>query len=241
MFEGTLQALIDIQSVINQRIAEDLRVFAADRSLGGLLILLPIGAAFGAVHALTPGHSKTVLASYVAGSAASPLRAVGVATVLSITHILSAVLIAVLALPLVTRTLAGVGRAPLLEDISRGLLALIGVWMIVRAIRAPAHRHAQGVLVGIFAGLIPCPLTLFTMVLALRRGIPEAGFAFAFAMMVGVAFTLSVVAALTAFARETMARALAAHAGRLQLAGRWLEAAAGVVLVLFGLHEIFRR
>jgi len=241
MFEGTLQTLIEIQTVINQRIAEDLRAFAADRSLGGLLILLPLGAAFGAVHALTPGHSKTVLASYVAGSATPPLRAVGVATVLSFTHILSAVVIAVLALPLVTRTLAGVGRAPLLEDISRGLLTLIGVWMLVRAIRGPVHRHRDGVLVGVFAGLIPCPLTLFTMVLAKARGIPEAGFAFALAMMVGVAFTLSVIAGLTAVARDTMARTFVAHGDRLQMASRCLEGAAGSLLVLIGAHEIFGR
>jgi ABC-type nickel/cobalt efflux system permease component RcnA len=33
-----------------------------------LVLILPLGIAFGAVHALTPGHGKTVLASSLVGS-----------------------------------------------------------------------------------------------------------------------------------------------------------------------------
>ena len=44
---------------------------------------------------------------------------------------------------------------------------------------------------GVVAGLVPCPLTLFAMVAGISRGVPEAGLTFAVATLFGVAFTLS--------------------------------------------------
>lgn len=198
------------------------------------------------MHALTPGHSKSILATYLAGSRHSLARAAGVASVLSLTHIVTAVIIAALALPIITRTFVGAGRAPLLEDVSRGLLAAVGIWMIFRALmRSPdtkTHAHAhEGLMVGVMAGLIPCPLTLFTMTLAMSRGVPEAGLVFALAMMLGVAFTLSCVAVLVVVARDRMADALGRHGPALAMVGRVLEILAGLLLVAFGISELIRR
>lgn len=64
------------------------------------------------------------------------------------------------------------------------------------------HVHNEGIVVGIFAGLIPCPLTLFTMFLAQSRGVHELRYALAVTMMIGVAPTLSAVAITIAFARN---------------------------------------
>jgi nickel/cobalt exporter len=241
MWNLILGSLGEIQTWINQSVAADLGTFAHTRDWLNLMIVLPLGAAFGAVHALTPGHSKTILVSYLAGSGLSVARGVGVAMVLALTHILTAVLIAALALPLVTRTLVGVGRAPLLEDASRGLLALIGVWMIARAWQLSPHVHAEGPLVGVIAGLIPCPLTLFAMVFSISRGIPEAGIVFAVAMMLGVAFTLSGLAVLTIITRDRFSRFLEHHGPTLESIGRLLEAAAGAILILYGVKELVIR
>src|SRR5688572_6348543 len=100
----------------------------------------------------------------LAGSRLAVLRSFGVAGALALTHVGSAVILAFLALPLITRTLAGPGQAPALENISRGLLALIGLWLMIRAMRGRSHNHDEGtgIMVGVIAGLVPCPLTLFT-------------------------------------------------------------------------------
>lgn len=236
-----LGVMVAIQGEINRSVGADLSAFAQTRDWLNLAAVMPLGVLFGAVHALTPGHSKTILASYVAGSSLSVARGIGVAVVLSFTHILSAVLIAVLALPLVTRSLVGAGRAPLIEDLSRGIIALIGLWMIVRAWGFMSRHHENGAMFGVIAGLIPCPLTLFAMVLAISRGVPEAGLVFAFAMMLGVALTLSVLAALSVLARGRLAWLLARHGTTLSATGRALEAAAGLLLLAFGLREVFLR
>src|SRR5829696_8107033 len=155
----SMDFLVGLQRWINASITADLSAFAATRDWLALLAVLPFGIAFGAVHALTPGHGKTVLASYLVGSRLAVLRSLSVAGALAFTHVFSAVLLALLAAPLITRTLGGIGRAPTLENISRGLLAAIGVWLIARALRGRAHIHGEGLVVGVIAGLVPCPLT----------------------------------------------------------------------------------
>ena len=157
---------------------------------------------------------------------------------LALTHVFSAVLLALLAAPLITRTLAGIDRAPTLENISRGLLALIGAWLIARAWRGRSHVHGEGVLVGVVAGLVPCPLTLFAMFLALARGVPEAGLTFALAMMLGVGLTLSAVALLTVGARNTLMRLTAKHRASFDRLARILDGVSGALLLVIGLREL---
>jgi nickel/cobalt transporter (NicO) family protein len=236
-----MDVLIALQRWINASISADLSAFAASRDLAALAGILPLGIVFGAIHALTPGHGKTVLASYLIGSRLALVRSLAVAGALAITHVGSAVVLALAAAPILTRTLGGVGRAPVLEDLSRGLLALIGLWFLWRAWRGPLHEHREGVMVGVIAGLVPCPLTLFAMFLALSRGVPEAGLTFALAMMGGVGATLALVATATVVARQWIVSFIGRH-GRSIGDGisRLLEGLTGVALVAIGLRELLR-
>src|SRR5829696_388010 len=235
-----MDVLIALQRWINASISADLSAFAASRDLAALAGILPLGIVFGAIHALTPGHGKTVLASYLIGSRLAVVRSLAVAGALAITHVGSAVVLALAAAPILTRTLGGVGRAPVLEDLSRGLLALIGLWFLWRAWRGPLHEHREGVMVGVIAGLVPCPLTLFAMFLALSRGVPEAGLTFALAMMGGVGATLALVATATVVARQWIVSLIGLHGGSIDRVSRLLEALTGVALVAIGLRELLR-
>src|SRR5215212_7232398 len=235
-----MDVLIALQRWINASISADLSAFAAGRDLAALAGILPLGIVFGAIHALTPGHGKTVLASYLIGSRLAVVRSLAVAGALAITHVGSAVVLALAAAPILTRTLGGVGRAPVLEDLSRGLLALIELWFLFRALRGRTHEHHEGVMVGVIAGLVPCPLTLFAMFLALGRGVPEAGLMFAAAMMLGVGLTLGGVAALTVLARDRVVTFVARHGGSVDKASRVLEALTGAALLAIGVRELLR-
>ncbi|QIA21987.1 sulfite exporter TauE/SafE family protein [Mesorhizobium sp. AA22] len=235
-----LQTIIELQRDIYLAFAGHIKAFAQDGSWSALAAFLPMGIVFGAVHAMTPGHSKSVLATYLAGSSAGFGRSLTVSLVLSVTHVTSAVLIALLSLPLVSVALGSVGRAPMLEDLSRGLLGLIGVWMLWRAFRHPVHPHdhQEGFAVGIMAGLIPCPLTLFVMTFAMIRRVPEAGIAFAVTMMAGVALTLSAVALFAVFFRMQLVNLLKSRPKLVSATIRSIEAVAGAILVAVAVHEI---
>jgi ABC-type nickel/cobalt efflux system permease component RcnA len=238
-----LQTVIEVQRDIYLTFADHIKAFAQDGSWGALAAFLPMGIVFGAVHAMTPGHSKSVLATYLTGSSAGMGRSLMVSLALSFTHVTMAVLIALLSLPLVSIALGSVGRAPLLEDVSRGLLGLIGVWMLWRAFSYPDHVHGaqEGAAVGFMAGLIPCPLTLFVMTFAIGRGVPQAGLAFAVTMMAGVAATLSLVAVAVVFFRQQMVRLLETRPKLIAILTRSIEALAGTILVAIALREILMR
>lgn len=235
-----MEFLIEAQRWIQSAVSSELTGYAATHDLSALAAILPIGILFGSIHALTPGHSKTVLASYVLGSRLAYLRGVAVALTLSFVHVFSAVVIALTLTELVTRTLGGVGRAPLLEDLSRGLLLVIGAWLLFRAFRKHSHPAGEGLMVGIVAGLIPCPLTLFAMFLAISRGVPEAGFVFAASMMIGVAVTLSGVAALTIVARDSAIHLLERYGNTTNKVIRVFDAIAGLLLIIIGVAQLAR-
>ena len=237
---GWMQDIVGFQREIYLVLAQQIQAVARGGGWGAFLVYLPMGILFGAAHALTPGHSKMVLATYLAGSPLGLLRGLIVSLALSFTHVTMSVVIALLSLPLVSASLGSVGRAPMLEDISRGLLGLIGVWMLYRACRRRPHTHdhGEGVAVGFMAGLVPCPLTLFVMTYAISRGVPAVGIAFAATMMLGVALTMSVVAAATVSFRQTAVHLIENRADLLDKSTRILEAVAGLALMLIALREL---
>ncbi len=86
--------LFDVQRAIYSTLTSDITAYSNSRDITALLAVLPLGIVFGAAHALTPGHSKSVLAAYILGSGLKPSRALLTSFVLSVTHISSAVLLA---------------------------------------------------------------------------------------------------------------------------------------------------
>ena len=237
---GLYQELAALQREIYLAFGERIGSFASTSNWSDLLVYLPMGILFGAAHALTPGHSKAVLATYLAGSTAAVPRALATSLVLSFTHVTASVLIVLLSLPLIRFGFgAEAGRAPALELVSRSLLIAVALWMLWQAVRGTRHHVADGSpAFGVMAGLIPCPLTLFVMTFAVSRGVPEAGIAFAVVMMAGVAATLSAVAlASVAFRRGVMV-VLTTRPRLMDYAARILHALSGVFLLILAVMDL---
>ncbi|NKF10323.1 ABC transporter permease [Rhizobium sp. BUS002] len=234
------QQIVDVQREIYLAFAGHIKAFAAGGGWAAFLAFLPMGIVFGAVHAMTPGHSKSVLATYLAGSSTKAHRALFVSLALSVTHVAMAVLIALLALPLVSNSFVDAGSSPVLEVVSRGLLGLIGIWMLLSAVFRQAHVHpeGEGLLVGFVAGLVPCPLTLFVMTFAMIHQVVVTGLLFALTMMIGVALTLSLVALLAVFFRERISHLMRTRPRLLAAVSRLTGGLAGAALVGVAAVEI---
>ena len=233
--------LASLQRWINDSVRAYLIEFGQSGDLTVLASMAAAGIMFGAIHALTPGHSKTILVSYLAGSRDGALRALAVSTLLAATHVVIAVIIALFAAQLMERSFAQAGRTPDLEILSRGLLVLIGLWLLYRALRKhPGRPKGEGLGVAVTAGLVPCPLTLFVMVLAMSRGVPEAGLTFALSMLIGIAITLGLVALMTVAARHVLVTALAHGGSAISVISRLLDGFAGCFIILFASLDLFK-
>lgn len=232
-----METLVELQRWIHGAVSDRLAAFEGTRDLALLLGMVPLGIVLGALHALTPGHGKMILASYVAGSRVGAARSVATAATLSATHVASAVLLALVGTSLLSRTLAGAGQSQVIDQVSGGLIALVGAWLVARALRRDPHLHGEGAMVGVAAGLVPCPLTLFAVMYAVARGVPEAGIVFALAMLVGITLTLGTVAVATVVARARVLALAGRHVGLTRLR-RGADVLAGVLLVALGLSRV---
>ena len=117
------------------------------RSSGmALLGLLALAAGFGAVHALGPGHGKTVMAAYLVGTRGRPRDAVALGAAVSLMHT-SSVLVLALVLLRLDRAVAADRVYPWLTLVSGAAVAAVGAVLLGRRWRsrsgasAPGHGH----------------------------------------------------------------------------------------------------
>lgn len=172
---------------------------------------LPVALVLGALHALEPGHGKSLASAYLVGGRHTRTDALilGVATTMSHTSVVLVLAAASLWL-----------KAWLLPDqLERGIavtgaLILIGLgaWTVVDGIRGIRHGHshahghshdrapgrgAQGhrgvFLVGLSNGVLPCPGALAALLVAISTGKTALGLMTVLTYSLGLALALAFI------------------------------------------------
>jgi ABC-type nickel/cobalt efflux system permease component RcnA len=111
--------------------------------LGSLLVAI----ALGAIHAISPGHGKTIMAAYLVGTRGTARHAVGLGLTVTVSHTLGVMTLAAVTL-LAANVLAPERLYPVLGVASGGLVIAIGGSLLlsrlraVRASRGAAAAHA---------------------------------------------------------------------------------------------------
>ncbi|CAN5705740.1 hypothetical protein BH20ACT1_BH20ACT1_09170 [soil metagenome] len=106
--------------------------------------LLALAMGFGAVHAVGPGHGKTIMAAYLVGTRGRPRDAVLLGVIVSVRHTAS-VLVLGFVLLRVDRSFATEAAYPLLTVVSGVAVIGVGGWLLMcrwRWVRAGAARGA---------------------------------------------------------------------------------------------------
>jgi ABC-type nickel/cobalt efflux system permease component RcnA len=220
------------------------RVFAGAAAGRGVLVLLLLAAfGWGAVHALSPGHGKAMVAAYLVGARGTSRDALALGVTVTITHT-----IGVFALGLVTLALSAY---VLPEDLypwlnlASGLLVLgVGAAVLRARVRRARHHHhghhhhhaPQGgisgrgiVAMGASAGLLPCPSALVVLLGAIAQHQVALGLALIVAFSAGLASTLTALGVAVVHAGRLTARV--SPDGRLVAV---LPAASALVIVAAG-------
>ncbi|HQS47256.1 MAG: hypothetical protein B7Y12_00715 [Rhizobiales bacterium 24-66-13] len=209
-------------------------------SIGVMGLPALVGAAFGfgMLHALLPGHGKSVLASYYAGD--GRLRgALGSSLVLIVTHVGSAVLLVLSGYAILRRTIGGAGRAPALETASHILIALVGLWLLWRAFKPHGHDHGRsGPALAFVTGLVPCPLTTFIMTYAVANGLLVAGLVLSGMFAAGMVVTVAAFPLLAVLVRTRMVPLMTRTERLRTWTGHVLEIAAASAVTILGLWPL---
>jgi ABC-type nickel/cobalt efflux system permease component RcnA len=113
---------------------------ADDLTLAALLAMLAIALGFGAVHALEPGHGKSIVAAYFIGSSGSAWQAAVLGMIVAITHSLGVFAIAAVVL-VGSRFLVPETLYPWLTLASGVMVFFLGTALLAGRLRATGAWH----------------------------------------------------------------------------------------------------
>jgi ABC-type nickel/cobalt efflux system permease component RcnA len=203
----------------------------SQRHLSPLLILAALAAAlfWGAAHALSPGHGKTIVAAYLVGRRGSVRDAAALGAIVTVTHT-----IGVFALGLVTLLLSQwivpdtlypwLNLAAGVSVVAIGLAVLRArtrEWLHVRAHAQGGHHHHHHdhdyrpqpggglrglVAVGVSGGILPCPSALVVLLAAISLHRVAFGLVLIVAFSLGLALSITAIGMAAVLARRAFAR-----------------------------------
>jgi ABC-type nickel/cobalt efflux system permease component RcnA len=170
----------------------------------GVLVLLLLAAfGWGALHALSPGHGKAMVAAYLVGTRGSTRDAVILGAAVTVTHTAGVVALGCVALGLSAWVLPE-QLYPWLTLVSGLMVVGVGVAVLRRRAHAHAHAHAHHhhddhhhhhrrslLALGASAGLIPCPSALVVLLGAIAQHRVGLGLVLIVAFSAGLAATLT--------------------------------------------------
>ncbi|MFH1229900.1 MAG: sulfite exporter TauE/SafE family protein [Planctomycetota bacterium] len=116
-----------------------------NQSLSLWMIIIGLGLAFiyGAGHALTPGHGKTLVGAYLIGSRGTIPQAIILGLVVTATHLFTVIIAGILALE-AAQYINQTALAVYLGFASGVVIVILGLWLFVRRLTHPlgvGHHH----------------------------------------------------------------------------------------------------
>jgi ABC-type nickel/cobalt efflux system permease component RcnA len=222
------------------------------RHLSSLVVLasLLLAVFWGAAHALSPGHGKTIVSAYMVGSRGTLWHAALLGLITTATHTAGVFALGGVTL-LLSQWIVPDRLYPWL-DLSAGLMVVgVGAFVLAaRARHARAHQHGHHhhhqhgrehgerrslLAVGISGGLLPCPSALVVLLAAISLHRVAFGMLLVLAFSVGLALAITCIGLLAVLARRAFARF--DGGGRLLSV---LPAVSALVIVVAGIAMVAR-
>jgi nickel/cobalt exporter len=247
--------------------SDSLIAFLKNGSGGFKLYLVGFLTAFvlGALHALSPGHGKAMVAAYLVGTRGRVIDAVRLGAVVTVTHVISVIILGFVALVLSHYTLSQ-DFYPWLGVASGVLIFLTGYFLLARTALASSshhdhshgHFHSHGTMdeghhdgsenshslkeiisLGIAGGLVPCPSAIVILLFAVAVNRIVAGLMLILSFSLGLAAVLILIGVFTVTASNRLER-LGSSVG-------WIKRlpifTAGIIMVLgvaIGLNSLYQ-
>ncbi|WP_243544902.1 DUF1007 family protein [Pseudodesulfovibrio tunisiensis] len=217
-------------------------------------LFLGLSFVYGVVHAVGPGHGKTVVCSYFLSRPGSLAAGAVMGNAITFVHMSSAAVAVGAAYLLFSSSMGGFQQASrALQPASFGLIALMGLYLAFQAVcelrrgglvsgkctvdhdlagRAPDMKHI--LTVSFVTGLVPCPGAAVILAFAIGQNIFWAGLAAIVCMALGMGMTTTLFAWLAVGARGLTLR----MTGRNRKAFNWaygsLSVCGALFIALFG-------
>jgi ABC-type nickel/cobalt efflux system permease component RcnA len=223
--------------------------------LGLAIFAALIAAGLGALHALEPGHGKTIVAAYLVGSRGTAKHALLLGTIVTAAHTVSVYLLGGITI-YAQKYILPERIYPFLGVLSGALIAGMGCYLLLQrylgeefshkhdysdlagqesssniATRRPGKVSARQLLVlGVTGGIVPCPAALVVLLSAVALHRTAFGLYLIVAFSLGLAAVLIAMGMITVYARRLMSG--------LRLEGpfvqKWLPMGSAAMITLLG-------
>ena len=228
-------------------------------------LYLPFAVILGALHALEPGHAKSLMAAYIVATRGSAGQAVTLALSAAVGHTIIVWALAIAALAFGERYVVE-NAEPWLTVLSGVLIVLLALRMFW-ALRTRGHHHGhdhdhdhddhhhhhhdhratpmgtvttgQIVLFGFTGGLLPCPAAIAVLLVCIQLKAFALGVAMVAAFSLGLALTLITIGVSVAWGANRLAGSwsgLDRWANRLPFISAGIVMTMGLVLTAAGLN-----
>jgi nickel/cobalt exporter len=206
-------------------------------------LYLPIAIALGAMHALEPGHAKSLMAAYIVAIRGTASQAIVLATSAAVGHTIVVWGLAIAALALGERYIVDQAE-PWLAALSGVLLVLLALRMLwsLRARHDHHHGHShappavtgnvtnkQIIWFGFTGGLMPCPSAIAVLLVCVQLKAFALGVAMVAAFSLGIGLTLIAIGLAAVWSSGKLTKSFP---GFDKLAARLPYLSAGLVLVV---------
>ena len=228
-------------------------------------LYLPIAVVLGALHALEPGHAKSLMAAYIVAIRGTTRQAVVLAVSAATGHTIIVWILAIAALALGERYIVDQAE-PWLTALSGVLIVLLAVRMFWVLRRHSHHRHGhhhghehrhdhghaheapvigghvgtgQIIWFGFTGGLLPCPAAIAVLLICIQLKAFALGVAMVAAFSVGLALTLIAIGLAVVWGSGKIAESFPSfdrYAQRLPYLSAAVVMAVGVVMTFAGLN-----
>ena len=199
-----------------------------------MLTGLAVAFGLGAVHALSPGHGKTIVAAYLVGTRGTARHAIFLGGLVTFTHTISVFFLGLTTLFLSQYVLTE-QIFPVLGAISGGSIVWIGAMLLYKRVQVlrghHSHHHHHGpgghshvpegevtmaslIALGVSGGLVPCPSALVLLLSSIALGRVALGLLLLVAFSAGLAVVLMAIGIIVLYAKHLLpdSRKTANHA-----------------------------
>jgi nickel/cobalt transporter (NicO) family protein len=212
---------------------------------------LAVALFWGAAHALSPGHGKTIVTAYLVGHRGTPRHAALLGLIVTVTHTIGVFGLGLVTL-LLSRFIVPDQLYPWLNLASGVLVVAIGASVLRARWRRRAHHHHHHhhhehglsrrslVAVGVSGGLLPCPSALVVLLAAISLHRVGFGLLLILAFSAGLALTITGIGLAAVLARSAFRRVNldGRFVALLPAVSAFVILAAGVVMTIHALPGV---
>ncbi|WP_456375088.1 HoxN/HupN/NixA family nickel/cobalt transporter [Methanocaldococcus sp.] len=188
----------------------------------------------GMLHALEPGHGKSVLAAYIVGTKTSIKDAILLGITVTVSHTAVVFLLGIVSIYLLENL--NVEMVHDMMSIIGGLiLIIIGIWILKSYFYPHEHKidtKKGTIALGLSAGLVPCPTALAVLLLSISSGNVIDGLIYVAIFSIGLAISLTGLLVLLIESKEFIEK----YIGSKKISK--LPLVSGTIILLIGLYTI---